>query len=176
MDGMGQSVALVHNFLKDLAWSEKAGDEPFWNAIYHKAFPNMVSAMSCPGDFASQRMGIDRVILLSNGETIKIDEKKRREDRGDILLEYISNDVTDAPGWIEKDLAIQYLAYAFIPSRRCYLFDWPMLRRAWLKFKDGWISRGPFIAAQNNGYKTISTAVPTKELLSAVSSARIIQL
>ena len=83
---MGQP-SMIHNFDDDLAFSEVASFEAFWDAVYRKAFPNMVSHMPCPGDFASQRMGIDRIILLSNGKTLAIDEKKRREVYDDVLLD-----------------------------------------------------------------------------------------
>ena len=173
---MGQPNLVVHDFVEQLVFSEKSSDELFWSAVYQKAFPNMVNFMLASGDTVSQRMGIDRVILLANGQVIKIDEKKRREDRDDILLEYISVDTTNAPGWIEKDLAIDYLAYAFMPSKRVYLFPWPMLRRAWMQYKPVWLSQYKIPPAQNNGYKTLSVAIPIKELRSAVSRASFIQL
>lgn len=166
----------MHSFDKEKEWSEAQSDEPFWKAIYKKAFPNMVNMMPCPGNFESQRMGIDRVILLANGKTVAIDEKKRREERKDILLEYLSNDQTQALGWIEKDLMIDYLAYAFMPTKRCYLFDWPILRLTWIRFKNDWLRSYSISPARNNGYSTHNVAVPIPTLLGAVSNTRMIQL
>lgn len=173
---MGQPGLTVHDFKNDLAYSEAASDESFWDAIYKKAFPNMVNHMLCSGNTQSQRMGIDRLILLSNGRTLSIDEKKRREEYQDILLEYISVDTTGAPGWIEKDLTIDYLAYAFMKSKRVYLFDWLALRRAWQHYKDTWKRIYPTIQAQNNGYKTLSIAVPIETVRNAASLAMVVQL
>lgn len=173
---MGQPGIRVHNFERDLKFSEEASDEAFWDAIYKKAFPNMVNHMLCSGDTKSQRMGIDRLVLLSNGKVLRIDEKKRREVYDDILLEFVSVDTTGAPGWIEKDLAIDYLAYAFMPIERVYLFPWDMLRRAWKYYKREWIARYPRITAQNDGYKTFSVAVPIDTLRRSVSIASVIQL
>lgn len=172
---LGQS-SVVHDFKEMLAFSEQASDEPFWDAVYRKAFPGMVNHMLASGDTESQRMGIDRVIILSNGQVLKVDEKKRTKVYPDILLEYISVDKTGAPGWIEKDLAIDYLAYAFMQNRKVYLFPWLLLRRAWYHFKDKWIETYPKIVANNSNYKTISVAVPINVLVSAVSLASIIQL
>ena len=167
----------TEQFKKDLAFSEEAGHAPFWAAVYKKAFPNMVSTMEGQGDFQSQRMGIDRVVLLSNGQTIKIDEKKRRKDYGDFCLEYLSNDRTKALGWMEKDLAIDYLAYAFMPSARCYLLPWPMLRRAWLHYRNDWMRMyQPHVKAGNPGYDTWSVPVPIKVVLQKVRSAMIIEV
>jgi hypothetical protein len=167
---------MTHDFNQQLAYSEAASDEQFWDAIYHKAFPNMVNAMLCSGDTKSQRLGIDRMILLASGRTLKIDEKKRRKVYKDILLEYLSVDTTNAPGWIEKDLAIDYLAYAFMPTQRVYLFPWDMLRRAWRTFGEGWKEKYYNAPAKNNGYTTWSVAVPILVLTRAVNRACIIQL
>lgn len=136
----------------------------------------MVSQMLCDGDTESQRQGIDRIVLLANGRVLKIDEKKRRQEYNDILLEYISVDKTGAPGWIEKDLTIDYLAYAFMQSQRVYLFDWCLLRRVWLKHKKEWIEQYNIPPAQNSGYCTLSVAVPITKLLKLISTASVIQL
>jgi hypothetical protein len=169
--------APTHDFRERLAWSEEKSCEPFWEAVYRKAFPNMVGHMLCGGSNDNQRRGVDRVIQLANGHTLYVDEKKRAKDYTDILLEYVSVSTTGAPGWMDKDLAIDYLAYAFMPSKRVYLFPWHMLRRAWLHHRDEWIEKYyPPIKAQNNGYETLSVAVPIKELRAAVHHASLIDV
>jgi len=168
---------MIHDFRERLEWSEAASDDPFWHAIYRKAFPGMVSMTLCSGDTASQRLGIDRVVVLSSGKVLRIDEKKRSAVYDDILLEYISVDTTGAAGWIEKDLLIDYLAYAFMPIRRAYLFPWDMLRRAWLHYGEEWKARyQPPIPGRNSTYTTWSVAVPIVTVRKAVSNATIIQL
>lgn len=166
----------VHGFKERLQWSEKQGDELFWDAVYKKAFTNMVAHVQCTGDTSSQRQGIDRLIHLASGKTLYIDEKKRETDYPDILLEYISVDTTGAPGWIEKDLNIDYLAYAFMPSKRCYLFPWLQLRRAWNRYGEEWKAQYRRIEAKNRGYTTFSVAIPTRVLQAAVSLASIIDV
>lgn len=165
-----------HDFVERLAYSERASHEPFWDAVYRKAFHNMVNHMPCPGDAASQRMGIDRLVFLANGKTVAIDEKKREGVYGDIYLEYISVDTNNTPGWIEKDLAIDYLAYAFMPIQRVYLFPWDVLRRAWLRFGNRWKAVYACRSAQNNGYKTWGVCVPISVVQSAVRTAAIIDV
>jgi hypothetical protein len=166
----------VHEFENDLRFSEEASCESFWNAIYEKAFPTLVSSMSCPGDYESQRQGIDRVVLLSSGQLLRIDEKKRRGQWNDMLLEYIANDQTNAPGWIEKNLAIDYLAYAFMPTQTCYLFPWPFLQKAWFENKERWLVKYRKVPAQNPTYKTWCLAVPINSLYYAVNQATRITL
>jgi hypothetical protein len=169
-------MTTVHDFKQKLAESQAASLEPFWNAVYQRAFPGLVNHMPCPGDVLSQRMGIDRLIMLETGRIIRIDEKKRDRVYPDILLEYLSNDRTGAPGWIEKPLLIDYLAYAFMPSHTVYLFDWLMLRRAWIHYRTEWKAKYYKVRAQNVGYVTESVAVPIKVVRDAVQAATIIKL
>ena len=166
----------VHDFKERLQFSEQASHEGFWGNVYKKAFPDLEFAILCAKDGQGQRLGIDRIFYLKSGKILSIDEKKREKEYPDILLEYISVDNQNKPGWIEKPLLIDYLAYAFMPSQRCYLFPWQMLRRAWLHFKEQWIKDYRKIEAQNKGYKTISVAVPINIVVNAVKNAMIIQL
>lgn len=169
--------ARIHDFRERLAASEAARLQPFWEAVYRKHFPNMVACVLLQGDTASQRQGKDRAIHLANGQVLHIDEKSRdRTDDRDILLEYLSNDRTGAPGWMECDKAIDYMAYAFVPIRRVYIFPWPQLRRAWLHYKAEWQAAYPPVPARNRTYTTYSTPVPTKVLQKAVSTAAVIQV
>ncbi|MCP4651099.1 MAG: hypothetical protein GY853_13610 [PVC group bacterium] len=166
----------LNNFHEDLKFSENASEENFWQAIYTKAFPDMLYNIQCKGNNQGQRLGIDRLIYLKSGKTLYIDEKKRRGTYNDILLEYLSNDTTGAPGWMEKDLLIDYLAYAFMPTQVCYLFPWQLLRRVWLKFKNEWKINFKIPPAKNKGYNTHNVAIPTKLLRDKVYSAAVIQL
>lgn len=95
---------MIHDFKERLAWSQSFADEPFWEACYALAFPDMVGCFACPKDSESQRKGVDRLIHLSNGRTLYVDEKKRGKEYGDILLEFVSNDRTGTLGWVEKKL------------------------------------------------------------------------
>lgn len=171
---MGQPSITPHDFNERLKYSELASEEPFWEAVYRKAFANYVNSMPSKGNTESQRRGIDRLVHLSNGRTLQVDEKKRENDWPDILLEYISVDTTGAPGWIEKDLDIDYLAYAFMPSKTVYLFPWLLLKRAWDYYGEQWIEEYKRVEARNKGYTTISVAVPIKTLQNAVTTASII--
>jgi hypothetical protein len=173
---MQEQQPKVHDFKERLRFSEQAGDEPFWEAAYRKMFPNMVNMMGGPGDTDSQRQGVDRVILLSNNHVLRIDEKKREKVYDDILLEYVSVDTTGAPGWIEKDLAIDFLAYAFMPTRQVYFFPWTLLRRAWNRYGEEWKRDYGKREAHNNGYKTLSCPVPISVLGNAVVRVCLVRL
>ena len=178
----------MNNFNEDLAFSEMARTASFWGDIYRRAFPDMVHSYLNDRDNGAQRCGVDRLIVLKSTRILRIDEKVRRKDYGDILLEYVSNDRTQAHGWIEKDLTIDYIAYGILPLRRCYLFPWDMLRRVWVAFGSEWIADG---AAKKNGlriasavnregradeYRTLSVCVPLELLRRKIGAASVIQL
>jgi hypothetical protein len=121
----------MHDFNQDLAYSRSQSDAPYWKQVYQKAFPDMTSMVDVRKDGWAQRGGIDRIIITTCGRIWKIDEKVRRRAYDDILLEFISNDITGSLGWIEKDLACDFIAYALVPTQQCYLFPVRPLQRAW---------------------------------------------
>ena len=167
----------IHTFAERLAWGEAAGDEPFWEDIYRRAFGDFVSCSRNGAGNVAQSLGIDRWVHLSSGKTLLVDEKKRdRTDTSDVALEFLSNDRTGALGWIEKDLQIDFLAYGFIPLRVAYLFPWATLRRAWRARGEGWKKQYRIIKANNPGYSTHSVCVPTDVLLRTLADAMRVTL
>lgn len=169
---------MIHDFQEQLAWSEQSSEEPFWEAVYRSVFPNMVNHMSVNRDCQAQRQGIDRVILLENGVRLNVDEKKRRGTWQDFALEYqhVSDDGTRRPGWIEKDFHIDFLSYAFMPTREVFVFPWLLLRRVWRHFGPGWKTNLRIIRARNSNYTTLSVPVPREELLSLIARSLFVQL
>jgi hypothetical protein len=166
-------TVIINDLHQRLAYSEDASVEDFWQEIYRKTFPDLVCAVRCKGNTQSQRMGIDRIIHLSSGKTLQIDEKKRSEvwkskGQQDILLEYISVDTKSELGWIEKDLQIDYIAYAIMPLKRVYFLPWQQLRLAWKENKDRWFEEYKKVTSNNKGYKTLSLAIPVGELATAI--------
>jgi hypothetical protein len=169
-------VNVVHDFQQQNAYSQKPADEAFWESAYRAYFPDFLSMTPCIPDVNAQRTGVDRVIVLTNGREIRIDEKKRAKTHGangtpDILLEFLSNDQTGAPGWIEKPLAVDFIAYAFMDTRCVYMLPWDGLRRVWRGNGGGWKKKYGVKKAENNGYATHSTPVPVPELFRAISAA-----
>lgn len=167
----------INQFEDCYEFAENGKHEKFWDAIYRKAFPNMTNQMLGKKEYCkSQLTGVDRIIYLENRKTITIDEKIRANVYADILLEYVSNDMTNSPGWMEKDLSIDYLAYAFLPVKTAYLFDWRMLKRAWDFYKEEWKKHYYTARAKNPTYTTLSVCVPIKVLTTACSTAAIIKV
>lgn len=161
----------MNNFKEDLAFSHAAEDLDLWPKIYHEAFPGLQSISNAREDGELQRHGIDRTLVLSNGKALYIDEKVRRKDYGDILLEFISNDRRKTKGWVEKPLFCNYIAYAIIPSRMCYLLPVEPLQAAWKKNKVAWLNSFGERKARNSGYNTLNCPVPIKDLFMAIGQA-----
>lgn len=173
------TVAIARDFHSDNGYSLDSSGEAFWLAVYKKAFHNLLSQELCT-DLDKQRQGVDRVLYLANGNVLYVDEKKRAREYEDILLEYTSALERNTPGWIVKDLTIDYLAYGFMQSKRCYLFPWPMLQRAWMGYGESWKAKYRKVIAKTKvgsaEYHTISVAVPIKVLQQAVSTASVIDV
>jgi len=154
-------------------------DAPWWLDVYRKAFPTLVAAVSVRRDGWAQRGGIDRMLTLQCGRTIAIDEKVREKDYGDILLERWSDHARREPGWIQKPLACEFIAYAVIPTQRCWLLPTLSLQRAWRLFGREWDKKYPTCRSANEyqgrKWTTVSIAIPTSILFGAITDAMLVE-
>lgn len=168
----------VHNFTRSLAKSHEFEDASWWEVVYRKAFHNFAGMTNTREDGWAQRGGIDRVVNLKSGKTLAVDEKVRTKDYPDILLERWSDRDRKIPGWVQSDLACDYIAYAFIPSQRCYLLPFHELRRAWLQFGRDWAGRySPVLANNERDGRTWTTEcvpVPIPVLKEALIDVSVI--
>lgn len=158
----------THDFREQLAWSHAQEDQPWWESVYKQAFPGVQAIISVRNDGWAQRAGIDRLIVLKSSKTIKVDEKCRRKDYPDFALERWSDEARKIPGWIQKPLDCDFIAYAFVESGLCYLLPILLLQRAWREFGREWARDYPEVRAQNKGYVTVSVAVPRAVVLDAI--------
>lgn len=164
-------MSQIHDFRQSLEMSQAQADSPWWNDVYRNAFPDLQSAVNVRNDGWAQRGGIDRVLTLASGKTLTVDEKVRDKDWPDFCLEYWSSVEHKTRGWIAKDLACDFIAYAFIPSATCYLLPFQTLRRAWRENANDWVRRHRKIEAKNKGYTTVSVGVPIHEVFEAMNDA-----
>ena len=162
-------IAEAADFRADLEWSHKCEEGDCWRQIYRQAFPRMVAMHNHREDGQHQRAGIDRSVVLDNGKCVWVDEKSRRiADTGDIMLEWLSNDRSGAPGWAVKPLLAHYIAYAFMPTGTAYLLPVEQMQGAWDRHGSAWREKYGDRRAINNGYSTVSTPVPISVLYSAI--------
>lgn len=175
---VGQPVGggvIVHDFQASLRRSQEQADAPWWGEVYRRAFPDFDGMHCVRDDGWAQRGGIDRVVVLRSGKTVTIDEKVRDKDYDDILLEYWSDYERRTKGWVAKELACDFIAYAFVPSQTCYLLPALALRRAWREHWRHWVETFRRVEARNRGYTTVSVAVPIDELFLAIDAALRVQ-
>lgn len=144
--------------------------------MYRRAFPKLASAVPVRQDGWAQRGGIDRILTLECGRTYTVDEKVRTEDWPDILLERWSDEARHIPGWVQKPLACDFIAYAFAPSGVCYLLPVVPLQRAWRQHGKEWIKEYGTRRAQNVGYVSVNVPVPKDVLMRAIVEAMVISL
>lgn len=166
---------VVHSFQASLARSHEHADAPWWDGVYRTAFPSMAACVCIRDDGWAQRGGVDRVITLKSGRTILVDEKVREKTWPDILLERWSDDRKKTPGWVQKQLLCEFIAYAFIPSETCYLLPTLTLQRAWRIHGRDWIAEYGEVRSPNPGYFTASVPVPIDVLMGALNEATVIQ-
>ena len=164
---------MSNEFNKDNRYSQGVSDETWLLDKYIKAFPTMIGSHLIKADGWAQRGGVDRIIITEGGKDIRIDEKIRREDWPDILIEIYSNSVKGTEGWIKKDQACDYIAYIFAPSQRMYLLPFHTLQRAFRDNGDAWVEAYGEKQAPNPRYITSNVAVPIEELMRAMTFAML---
>jgi len=165
----------VHDFAESLAKSHAQAGASWWYDVYRIAFPSLAAAVCVRNDGWAQRGGIDRVLTLESGRVIYVDEKVREKDWPDILLERWSDEAKKVPGWVQKPLACEFIAYAFVPSETCYLLPTLTLQRAWRIYGRDWAKAYGTVRAKNKHYDTVSVPVPRDILLAALSEAMCIK-
>ena len=148
--------------------------EPWVNDLYRARIPKFLAAHINPSKSNdwSQRAGIDRVIFLRSGHVLRIEEKFRFKEYPDILLERYDHAAKRTAGWVQRDLACDFLSYILVPSRKMFLFPFPLLRAAWLRHGQEWIRRYGIRKATTQGYfeeyETENVPVPIATISDAI--------
>ncbi len=170
---MGQpGGVIIHDFQQRLADSQALSDEPAWVEFYHRVWPRQILAhQRIDKDSVYQRWGVDREIKLVTGQQFSIDEKKRTKDYGDFLAEEWSvwhgdRDERNRIGWtLDRSKRCDYIAYAVVPTGRCYLIPFDLLRRTAEACWAQWALHAQYPKfAENRGYKTKNCPVPWAQL------------
>lgn len=92
----------------------------------------------------------------------------------DILLEQWSDEDKRSPGWVQKPLACDFIAYAYAPSGVCFLLPVVPLQRAWRQHGRKWIGLYGQRRARNPGYMSVSVPVPRAVLVQAIAEAMMV--
>jgi|TARA_Y100000310_G_scaffold5228_1_gene6124 hypothetical protein len=162
-----KATGIVHSFTEQLEYSAKLSDEPSWVDFYRRLWPEMSACVRVDSPGKTQRDGIDRLIVLATGRQFTVDEKKRSEDHGDVLLEEWSvwkgeGHSQNKVGWaLDPEKQCDFIAYAVIPARKCYLLPFELLRQAFMTHRSEWVREYRLPRpTRNRGYVTLNVGIP----------------
>lgn len=158
----------MNDFKRDLEYSMELKDDNRLDNFYKVAFPLADKIEFC-SELSQQFKGVDKIIYFKSGNTITIDEKKRRKDYGDILLELWKNKEKRKPGWLFYSQC-DYIVYAILEANKIYLLPLLFLQMAWKNNRSQWLNKYDRKLANNIYYNTENIPIPTNVLLSAISA------
>lgn len=156
----------MNDFHRDLEYSLELNENNAFDNFYKQSFPALVRIENVT-DIELQKKGIDKILHLSNGKQLLVDEKKRRKDYGDILLEEYTDFDKKKVGWLGRHKHTDYIVYAVFPSK-VYLLPFVLLQRAWLHNYHTWLDEYGRKFAQNKYYRTSNIPIPKDTLLLAI--------
>ena len=165
-----------HEFRADLETSHALESAQFWNEVYSSLFPGMVTFVRHSQDGAHQRLGVDTTVVMSNSRTFTVDEKIRRQDYPDILVEEWSDRDRQTLGWIVKPLLCDYVLYVNMPGGKAHLLPTLQLQSAWERTSPLWKATRRPVEAYNcdpiTGHEWVSVSWPieTEELYPAIGA------
>lgn len=161
----------VHTFDFELGYSLKAGDG-LWPA-YRARFPHALKYEGVT-DLVLQRRGVDKIVTFENGRRLYFDEKIRRHDYGDFLLEEYSNFEHKKLGWLNREKYTDYIVYAVLDGGQVvYFLPFLLLQSAWCKHYRKWLARYGRNLADNGTYRTSSICVPRDVVFAAMNEPTI---
>ena len=136
-------------------------------------------------DLELQYAGIDKILHTRQNKFLKLEEKVRRVDWGDILVELIADDryanydlnnnkytysEKRGIGWGMKDYSSDLLLYFFEESQTGYLISWVKFKNMFRQMLPIWYRKAQnnednfaIKIAKNKKYNSINIAIPKKE-------------
>ena len=153
-----RGVMKLNNFDEDLKYEKE--NSKIFDDFYEKLLPTLSKIERATVE--QERQGIDKILFLSDGRKIKVQEKIRRIDYGDFLIEFGHKNGFYKLGWIANIKAhfIFYLAGANI-----YIVSVLKLL-AWIKQNKDYLKQLKWVKAYNEqgNYWTYSKAVKWDKL------------
>lgn len=157
----------MNDFQTDLEYSLEERENEIFDRFYFRVFPNL-KTVELVSEIRLQLDGIDKRLIFNNGKAVLVDEKKRRKDYGDILLEEYSDFERKKIGWLGRHKKTDYIVYAVMPSQKVYLLPFLLLQKAWIRNYKYWTSIYERKFAENEGYRTSNIPIPVNVLLDAI--------
>lgn len=158
----------VNDYITDIEFANNPDLVLVLNEYYKASFKNLIRVVRTT-DKQEQYDGIDVKLFFSDcKDPTFIDEKIRRKDYGDILLEEYSNWQDKTPGWLEKRKRTHFLNFVWVFDNKCLLLPYQLVRQAYLTHKTKWLEQFKRKFADNGSYQTSNIPVPIRELYDAI--------
>lgn len=157
--GLHGGMSYLNNFVIDLEYSKNVGLSESLNRAYFNQFPHLVKIMPVT-DIHLQKSGVDKILILDGGKQIYVDEKIRRKDYKDILLEEYSDFDRKVNGWLSRKKYTDYISYIIPSSGIIYFLPFLLLQKVWVNHYKRLLSAYGRKFALNRGYRTSSIPVP----------------
>lgn len=193
LPGIEQTITTYHDFQQQLQYAN-VNTSPDQLQIFYASFFPWLKSVEKVHDRILQRQGIDTIVTFENGKRVYFDEKVRKKDWGDILLEEFSvwrnypflngveigkfdeaigwHDAGLKPGWLNGNKTTDYIAYIVKPSRKVYFLPFLLLQSAWRRFYLQWLADYGRRPAKNKRYTTTNVPVEIDILYQALYEAR----
>ena len=153
-----------NKFHTDLLKSESL---PIPDSFYYKIFSDLKSIVTIPRNHQLQCKGrMDKVLIFKNGKQIRIEEKCRYTNYGDLLIEEYSAVEYNSAGWIIKPSVAQYLVYYIHDTGKGYIYNLESLQNEWKVRNSFFKLLGKRVESANEGYTTLNWAIPFKSIKS----------
>ena len=156
----------MHNFKESLKKSMQ--DQQWFHRFYYSMWPDC--RLETITNIDEQKTGIDTRIHFINGRSHGAEEKfrpinKKYSAGEDLCLEYLSSKEHNTPGWIVKKQQANLLLYGWEELNTCLCMDYKQLQDQFAFNGEQWKKDHRIVIAPNQGYKTLSVAVPLAVIL-----------
>lgn len=159
------------SFENDISYEKENRD--ICTTFYKDIFGDLLQDINVIEDRELQYKGIDVILTLVGGKKIYVDEKVRRTNYGDFLIEILSNEETKREGW-SYHYFNDYVLYVFVDQKRAYFVPQLLLSLLVRNNLDA-IKNCKEIKAENRNrdgslkYKTVSKIVLFEDLFKLFS-------
>lgn len=140
---------IKNDFKNDLNYSY---EDTILNDFYYKKGAVKIRRPSLKYEMEK---GIDKIITFNTGCVLTVEEKKRRKDYGDMLIEDIKNNNTKNKGWIYTTQSDR-IVYWITESKTIKILFTKKLQEYYFKHKNEFKT----LTARNTTYNTINKFIP----------------
>lgn len=156
----------MNDYTKDREYEVE--NQELCDAFYNVIFEDLLENIKRVENKTWQFRGVDTVITLKDGKRVLIDEKVRRTDYGDFVVELLSNEGTGRKGWAYNYWP-DYILYVLAKQRKAYLVP-QLLLSLLVRYDKEYLAGCKEIKAENEGYVTASKVILFDKLFSFFAS------